>query len=101
MVKLGPHRPARQQCPFLRSEEHTSELRHQIISYAVFCLKKKKKKQNEMVKGALEYNNIGRQHICGAILTRAMYAKARAPVIVVHRINTNGATRTAPATNVH
>src|SRR5207244_11785038 len=24
-----------------RSEEHTSELRHQIISYAVFCLKKK------------------------------------------------------------
>src|SRR5258708_19067594 len=26
-----------------RSEEHTSELRHQIISYAVFCLKKKKK----------------------------------------------------------
>src|SRR5574344_3119853 len=25
-----------------RSEEHTSELRHQIISYAVFCLKKKK-----------------------------------------------------------
>src|SRR5207244_7602093 len=27
---------------FRRSEEHTSELRHQIISYAVFCLKKKK-----------------------------------------------------------
>src|SRR5947208_11674292 len=26
-----------------RSEEHTSELQHQIISYAVFCLKKKKK----------------------------------------------------------
>src|SRR5207244_12072022 len=26
-----------------RSEEHTSELHHQIISYAVFCLKKKKK----------------------------------------------------------
>src|SRR5258708_29232293 len=24
-----------------RSEEHTSELHHQIISYAVFCLKKK------------------------------------------------------------
>src|SRR5207244_10512769 len=24
-----------------RSEEHTSELQHQIISYAVFCLKKK------------------------------------------------------------
>ena len=25
-----------------RSEEHTSELRHRCISYAVFCLKKKK-----------------------------------------------------------
>src|SRR2546426_6391470 len=25
-----------------RSEEHTSELRHLVISYAVFCLKKKK-----------------------------------------------------------
>src|SRR6266581_1235398 len=28
-----------------RSEEHTSELQHPSISYAVFCLKKKKKKQ--------------------------------------------------------
>src|SRR3712207_6911547 len=27
----------------LRSEEHTSELSHANISYAVFCLKKKKK----------------------------------------------------------
>src|SRR5258708_25162804 len=27
-----------------RSEEHTSDSSHQIISYAVFCLKKKKKK---------------------------------------------------------
>src|SRR2546430_6352859 len=27
----------------LRSEEHTSELSHSQISYAVFCLKKKKK----------------------------------------------------------
>src|SRR2546422_1623576 len=27
---------------FQRSEEHTSELRHGYISYAVFCLKKKK-----------------------------------------------------------
>src|SRR5438067_12039957 len=30
-----------------RSEEHTSELSHVSISYAVFCLKKKKKKNNE------------------------------------------------------
>src|SRR2546427_1814058 len=29
----------------VRSEEHTSELRHSQISYAVFCLKKKKKKK--------------------------------------------------------
>src|SRR5690349_23938165 len=28
-----------------RSEEHTSELSHVEISYAVFCLKKKKKKK--------------------------------------------------------
>src|SRR5881275_3559398 len=32
-----------------RSEEHTSELQsHGTISYAVFCLKKKKKKQSEI-----------------------------------------------------
>src|SRR5947208_4454449 len=31
----------------VRSEEHTSELHHQIISYAVFCLKKKKKKRTD------------------------------------------------------
>ena len=31
----------------LRSEEHTSELQsHRYISYAVFCLKKKKKKRS-------------------------------------------------------
>src|SRR3712207_1809122 len=29
--------------PLVRSEEHTSELQHANISYAVFCLKKKKK----------------------------------------------------------
>src|SRR3989454_6505736 len=27
---------------YVRSEEHTSELHHLVISYAVFCLKKKK-----------------------------------------------------------
>src|SRR5690606_41920707 len=30
-----------------RSEEHTSELSHVKISYAVFCLKKKKKKRQQ------------------------------------------------------
>src|SRR3546814_1062025 len=35
----------------VRSEEHTSELQSLMrISYAVFCLKKKKKKQNEQTR---------------------------------------------------
>src|SRR5438094_4720624 len=34
--------PARQR---RRSEEHTSDSSHRTISYAVFCLKKKKEKQ--------------------------------------------------------
>src|SRR3546814_4083325 len=40
---LRPHHRAG---PMVRSEEHTSELQSLMrISYAVFCLKKKKKKQ--------------------------------------------------------
>src|SRR5690242_21700727 len=31
----------------MRSEEHTSELQSHVISYAVFCLKKKKKKNKK------------------------------------------------------
>src|SRR5438874_8278913 len=31
----------------LRSEEHTSELRHVEISYAVFCLKKKRRHDHD------------------------------------------------------
>src|SRR3546814_4447992 len=35
--------------PYMRSEEHTSELQSLMrISYAVFCLKKKKKSQNTL-----------------------------------------------------
>src|SRR5699024_12362602 len=34
--------PTARSHPDRRSEEHTSELRHVSISYAVFCLKKKK-----------------------------------------------------------
>src|SRR3546814_9798169 len=42
---LGP-RGNTQYLPAMRSEEHTSELQSLMrISYAVFCLKKKKKKQ--------------------------------------------------------
>src|SRR2546429_1207756 len=35
-----------------RSEEHTSELSHGYISYAVFCLKKKKKQRETLLQGA-------------------------------------------------
>src|SRR5205823_13773440 len=38
----GPRRGSRRSTPRARSEEHTSELSHDQISYAVFCLKKKK-----------------------------------------------------------
>src|SRR5436309_4501773 len=38
----GPSRSTASRLPS-RSEEHTSELSHVKISYAVFCLKKKKK----------------------------------------------------------
>src|SRR3546814_2587969 len=42
-VHAGPHRLLNVRC-FDRSEEHTSELQSLMrISYAVFCLKKKKK----------------------------------------------------------
>src|SRR3546814_3740753 len=51
-VALGHHHPARRVDPVdvgaaaARSEEHTSELQSLMrISYAVFCLKKKKYKQ--------------------------------------------------------
>src|SRR5437764_3831352 len=40
VARLDPVVPQRED---LRSEEHTSELHHRCISYAVFCLKKKKK----------------------------------------------------------
>src|SRR3712207_6986690 len=39
-LKISPVRLSR--LVDVRSEEHTSELRHANISYAVFCLKKKK-----------------------------------------------------------
>src|SRR3546814_6797310 len=43
-------RPDFQRLPALRSEEHTSELQSLMrISYAVFCLKKKKRKQYKYI----------------------------------------------------
>src|SRR3546814_4883660 len=50
-ARAGPRSAARLRTPPLalgRSEEHTSELQSLMrISYAVFCLKKKKKKYNK------------------------------------------------------
>src|SRR2546426_7610107 len=37
-------------CPGRRSEEHTSELQSPCISYAVFCLKKKKRRKTNRTK---------------------------------------------------
>src|SRR3546814_6887907 len=47
VVGLTPSQKALGKYLFVRSEEHTSELQSLMrISYAVFCLKKKKKKIN-------------------------------------------------------
>src|SRR2546422_5545247 len=45
-----------------RSEEHTSEPSHGYISYAVFCLKKKKKKKN--INSRLITANVGTSTNC-------------------------------------
>src|SRR5438105_8317664 len=44
---------ARKAC--YRSEEHTSEPSHEWISYAVFCLKKKKNKKKQTVNITVSY----------------------------------------------
>src|SRR5690348_18107394 len=53
--------------PCARSEEHTSELHHPSISYAVFCLKKKKKKNQKQItyehNTNLQYRNTRKLHI--------------------------------------
>src|SRR3546814_7873979 len=48
---------------FFRSEEHTSELQSLMrISYAVFCLKKKKKKTNYQTKEIITKKITYKQH---------------------------------------
>src|SRR3546814_1442077 len=47
-----------------RSEEHTSELQSLMrISYAVFCLKKKKKNSNKMTHNVFQQNETNNKHI--------------------------------------
>src|SRR6186713_3569165 len=54
--RISPHASNFGVATFARSEEHTSELQsHSGISYAVFCLKKKKKRQ---IKKEENYINI-------------------------------------------
>src|SRR3546814_4539294 len=49
--------------PIVRSEEHTSELQSLMrISYAVFCLKKKKKISQTLNTNYYVLNNITQQH---------------------------------------
>src|SRR3546814_7545832 len=56
---FSPPTPASGEPWGFRSEEHTSELQSLMrISYAVFCLKKKKKLQNHIT-----YNNLKHQQI--------------------------------------
>src|SRR3546814_3101681 len=51
--KNNSHRNLGAKIPTRRSEEHTSELQSLMrISYAVFCLKKKKKNKNSMQKNS-------------------------------------------------
>src|SRR3546814_2032058 len=51
------HRQKAKRCD--RSEEHTSELQSLMrISYAVFCLKKKTKKENPYIKTSHTHSNI-------------------------------------------
>src|SRR5213594_628512 len=48
----------------LRSEEHTSELQSRtLISYAVFCLKKKKREEDDacQARGEISMHNFGRE----------------------------------------
>src|SRR3546814_4708800 len=53
---LAQRRPARHLTSATRSEEHTSELQSLMrISYAVFCLKKKKPKKTESSAIRLQY----------------------------------------------
>src|SRR3546814_5146764 len=64
VIEVGQQLPlpavpdARSNGPDVRSEEHTSELQSLMrISYAVFCLKKKKKQQIPIHRN-IYYNNI-------------------------------------------
>src|SRR5437763_6582145 len=59
-MQVEQHAPANLR-PNQRSEEHTSELQYRCISYAVFCLKKKKASKNVIV--SYEYTQNTREQV--------------------------------------
>src|SRR5204863_2040588 len=68
---------------YLRSEEHTSELSHVEISYAVFCLKKKKRAADrdarEHPPGARETHRAARNHEQAAAVDLRARSRALPP----------------------
>src|SRR3989440_2170060 len=68
LTRLEPDDHYGQSAPesFARSEEHTSELHHDQISYAVFCLKKKKSTRAPLV--TLDTERTSLDPILGALV---------------------------------
>src|SRR3954466_13809468 len=67
----------------IRSEEHTSELQHTIISYAVFCLKKKESHRGGHWCRAARAGGVGRCAGGGGVVRRRARAPAlRGPLVV-------------------
>src|SRR3546814_10688188 len=65
VIEQGADRVAERHAGVARSEEHTSELQSLMrISYAVFCLKKKKTKKTNKHKGTkkMTHNKQHKQH---------------------------------------
>src|SRR6187402_3253183 len=69
----------------LRSEEHTSELQSQLtISYAVFCLKKKKVKIYKGIQAKSKQRRQGRRREC-----RRYMIAAYTPRTITHTLTAN------------
>src|SRR5256885_5119767 len=65
-----------------RSEEHTSEPSHLVISYAVFCLKKKKNKQIPVLQWRKEhFRHTGRGGLGERIFTMNLLSSDRSIVL--------------------
>src|SRR5689334_24107346 len=56
-------------CSSARSEEHTSELQHSSISYAVFCLKKKRARDQPRLPSLIFVRDDRRARLCPEPLT--------------------------------